>query len=158
MGMHFFSLGLKENLSMNEEIEIILQKAGIHATPVRFLVYKCLKESKRPVSLSDIEISLNTVDKSTISRTLNLFKTHHMVHSINDGSGSVKYEICKGRDEEDHEDMHVHFRCETCGETYCMNSVKIPQVKLPAGYHIHEINYIMSGICADCTQKRDFRK
>lgn len=135
---------------MKEEIINFLQDSGISPTPVRIMVFKSLKESKFPLSLADLEISLESVDKSTISRTLTMFREHHIVHSFNDGSGSVKYEICNSFNEEVHDDLHVHFRCEKCGLTTCLTSIKIPEVNLPAGYEAKESNYIISGICSNC--------
>ena len=63
----------------------------VRPTANRELVLRLIAESDRTVSLSDIETALETVDKSTISRILNLFLEHHLLHAIEDGSGSVKY-------------------------------------------------------------------
>ena len=132
------------------ETETKLVKAGITPTPVRMLVYNCLLNSSSPVSLSDIEFALESVDKSTISRTLSIFRTNHLVHIINDGSGSVKYELCRAHGHEHEDDTHVHFRCEKCGETICLPDVAIPRVILPEGFVGHEVSYIVTGICKDC--------
>lgn len=140
---------------MNHQVNEILKRYGITATPTRIMIYKSLESSHLPLSLSDIETILDTVDKSTISRTLSLFKEKHLVHSINDGSGSVKYELCNEPGKNLHDDLHVHFRCEKCGTTRCLEDVKIPEVQLPEGYYAHEKNYILTGICADCTGKRE---
>ena len=134
-----------------KEYDSILREAGINPTSIRILILKCLINSQTPMSLSDLETNLDSVDKSTISRTLTIFKEHHIVHSFNDGSGSMKYEICKSQDHENFNDMHVHFRCEKCGNTLCMTSVSIPTVELPKGFQIHEISYVISGICPSCS-------
>lgn len=133
-----------------KDIERLLKDKGITPTPVRLLVYRCLAGSETPQSLADIETALESVDKSTISRSLSLFREHHLLHSFNDGSGSVKYEICHSQDSDDDEDSHVHFRCERCGKTYCLNTVMTPKVELPEGFSVHEINYIITGICSNC--------
>lgn len=134
-------------------IEEFLKKEGITPTPVRLLVWRCLRESKVPLSLTDIEMRLDSVDKSTISRTLTLFRGHHLLHSFNDGSGSVKYEICSSKHLDRHDDFHVHFRCELCGQTICLTEVGVPEVVLPEGFQPNEINYVISGICAECNKK-----
>lgn len=134
-------------------IEEILKKAEITPTANRILVYRKLSESSKPMSLTELEILLDTVDKSTISRTLTLFKSQGLLHSFNDGSGSTKYEICRCVDENKNNDRHVHFRCEKCGETVCLNDIKVPNVKLPEGYIIHEISYIINGECSECTKR-----
>ena len=107
-------------------------------------------ESETPLSLIEIEERLDSVERSSVSRALTLFKKKHLVHSFEDGSGSIKYEVCR---EQHHSvnDLHVHFRCINCGKTICINDVAIPEVNLPVGYEIHDINYVLSGRCPDCT-------
>lgn len=132
-------------------IETLLKENGIAPTPVRLLVFRCLYENRRPLSLSDMESLLETVDKSSISRTLTLLRNKQLIHSFNDGSGSVKYELSGYSNEESENGTHIHFRCEKCGETYCMPMVRVPEVTLPEGYIKKEINYVITGICAGCS-------
>ncbi|MCH5224237.1 MAG: transcriptional repressor, partial [Muribaculaceae bacterium] len=68
----------QESLNFNE----LLINAGVTPTPVRILVYRFLNQSKSPASLADIESALESVDKSTVSRTLNTFRKHHLVHAF----------------------------------------------------------------------------
>lgn len=137
----------------SSQIENILADAGISITSVRILVYKCLASAPNPLSLAEIEERLESVDKSSISRTLSKFKEKHLIHAFNDGSGSMKYEICHSSHVNSDYDLHVHFRCEKCGLTKCLDGVKIPVVELPEGYILQGLNYVVSGICADCNTK-----
>lgn len=133
-----------------QEVADTLKKAGISPTPGRILVYKSLCSASSPMSLSDLELELESVDKSTISRTLSLFREKHIVHGFNDGSGAFKYEICRRGDEELHDDTHVHFHCKKCGETFCLKTIGIPEVELPEDFIVHDYNYIITGICKEC--------
>lgn len=126
----------------------------VRPTANRELVLRLIAESDRAVSLSDIETALETVDKSTISRILNLFLEHHLLHAIEDGSGSVKYELCGGKYEHSVQDMHPHFYCEQCHRTFCMQSVTIPPVEVPRGYVVNSVNYVLKGVCSDCAKKQ----
>lgn len=137
---------------MKKSVEEILKQAGISPTPIRILVYKCIQESEKSLSLADIELRLDTVDKSSVSRSLNLFREYHLVHAFNDGSGSMKYELCKSDIPSNHDDLHVHFHCNSCGETFCLTSTKVPEVSLPPGFIPQETNYVIMGICADCSK------
>lgn len=139
-----------------KETEAFLEKMGITPTPVRKLVYHCLKNSGGALSLSDLEERLNTIDKSTISRTLNLFKEKHLLHSFNDGSGSMKYEVCTSHGDH-HDDLHVHFRCLECGETICLLGLEVPVVELPSGYRVKEVSYVVTGVCAKCAANGETR-
>ena len=50
----------------------------IRPTAIRVLVLRTLLEMKQAMSVSDLEAQLDTVDKSTIFRTLTLFLSHHL--------------------------------------------------------------------------------
>ena len=105
-------------------------------------------------SMADLEEVLDSVDKSTLFRTLALFAEHHLVHLLEDGSGSTKYCICRN----DHicgiEELHCHFYCEACHKTFCLNHTHIPAVRYPAGFEVRQIDYLLKGLCASCRAKR----
>ncbi len=80
---------------MEEDIYLDkLDRRGIKPTAIRLLVIKAMMQAERAVSLLDWKHCSDTVDKSTISRTIALFLSHHLIHSIDDGSGSLKYAVC----------------------------------------------------------------
>lgn len=71
-----------------------LAEKGLKPTPNRILVLRELAASDHPLSLGELEIRLDTLDRSSIFRVLTLFLDHELVHSIEDGSGSLRYEAC----------------------------------------------------------------
>lgn len=133
-----------------QSAEDILSEHGIRPTAVRILAYNAMLAFHDTFSLNDLESALDTVDKSSIFRTLEIFAEHHLVHEIDDGSGSRKYCVCRN----DHicgtEEMHCHFYCEKCHKTFCLDHTHIPPVKYPEGYELHQVEYIMKGICPNC--------
>lgn len=134
----------------NHEIDTFLTENGVKPTANRILVVRQLMEASRPVSLADIELKLDTIDKSSIFRVLELLTEKEMVHVIDDGSRSLKYELCHNHGHIDSTDEHVHFHCERCGETLCLDGVSVPEVAVPADFTVHSANYILKGICPDC--------
>ena len=104
--------------------EQLLQAAGIKPTAARILIIRNLDAADHPLSMAEIGDALETVDKSVISRTLALFRSARLIHIIQDGSDSVRYELCRchcsvsGGDTGDDSDRHIHFHCEACGKTY----------------------------------------
>ena len=130
-----------------------MKKKNVRPTAIRMLVFDAIASSQRAVSLSDLEMILDSVDKSSIFRTLELFTKHHIVHAIDDGSGSVKYEICDGEEECTLSDMHTHFYCTVCHRTFCLKSISIPTVNLPEGFTAESVNYMIKGICSECSRK-----
>ncbi len=126
-----------------------LEHAGVRPTAMRLLIYKVLGKSGYPLSSLDLETELETVDRSTISRTLAIFLEHDLIHAIDDGSGSVKYEVCRSHHHHSVDDLHVHFHCTVCGKTFCLPD-PVPHIKLPDGFITENINYVITGKCKNC--------
>lgn len=114
---------------------------------------KELTKATRPVSLTDLEAALEfSMDKASIFRVLELFSEKDVVHVIEDGSRSLKYELCHNDTHHTISDQHVHFYCERCKETYCFENVSIPAVEIPDGFRARAINYMIKGICPKCVE------
>lgn len=128
----------------------LLCRHGIRPTANRMLIAAELSAQGRPLSLAELETALESIDKSNISRALTLFRAHHLVHVLEDGSDSVRYELCRSAHEEGDDDTHVHFYCERCRRTFCLADTAIPPVPLPEGYAAESVNYIVKGVCPAC--------
>jgi Fur family ferric uptake transcriptional regulator len=135
-----------------KELEQKLLDRDIKPTAVRLLIFKAMEEYPQAFSLSDLEAVLETVDKSTISRTITLFHNHLVIHSIDDGSGSMKYSVCNDDCQCELNELHVHFNCTHCHKTYCLESVSIPPVQLPEKFLLENINFVMKGLCDKCSE------
>lgn len=127
-----------------------LEKKNVKPTALRLLILRTMMSAPFAVSLSDLNEMLGTVDKSTIFRTLTLFLGQHVIHAIEDGSGSLKYEVCSNECSCTINDMHTHFYCERCHRTFCFKNIQIPVIDLPEGFTMQSINYMVKGICANC--------
>ncbi len=132
----------------------LLSQRKIQPTAIRLLVLQAMTKENRPVSLLDLEQLLDTVDKSSIFRTLTLFLSHHLIHCIDDGTGSFKYAVCSPDCSCGVEDQHTHFHCEQCNRTFCFKNIPTPVVKLPEGFTLSSINYVLKGLCPDCASKK----
>lgn len=137
-----------------EEIEKILLSKGVKPTSNRILVVRELLRASHPTSLADLELALDTLDKSSIFRVLELLADKEVIHVIEDGSRSVKYELCHNHSHHSISDQHVHFYCENCKETFCFEDVSIPTVEAPSGFQVRAANYVLKGLCADCARKQ----
>lgn len=133
-----------------DDLLLRLESRGVKPTANRILVLKALSQQSHPVSMAEIEDRIVTLDKSSIFRVLSLFLAHDLVHAIEDGSGSLKYELCMGEHEHTVHDQHIHFYCETCHQTFCIEAIPVPIVELPEGFVPHAINYIVKGVCPKC--------
>ena len=138
---------------MKTAIEEIIGHSGLRPTPVRLLVARAMEAAPGPVSSLDLERSLETVDRSSISRTLALFSERGLVHAVDDGSGSIKYELCHHCGEAHDADLHPHFHCTECGQTYCLEGLEIPRLALPEGFVARSANFVIKGQCPACGKK-----
>ncbi len=132
----------------------VLNEHHIKPTANRIIVLKTLAETGRPLSMMELENKIMSIDKSGIFRTLSLFKDNHLVHVIEDGGDGVRYELCHSHDEEVDDDLHVHFYCEQCQRTYCLDHIPVPQVEVPQGFVVNSANYMVKGICPQCAMAR----
>lgn len=137
----------------SEECEELLTSHHIKPTANRIVVARALAAAERPMSLSELEYKILSIDKSGIFRTLSLFREHHLVHVLEDGSDGVRYELCHSHDgHHEDDDQHVHFYCERCHRTFCLADTPIPPIILPEGYEPFSINYMVKGLCPECTR------
>lgn len=140
---------------MDKEICLkILAKREIKPTAIRILVLQALLQADRAVSLLDLEKSMDRMDKSSLFRTTTLFLSHRLIHSIDDGTGSLKYAVCGASCSCAVEDLHTHFYCEHCHKTFCLDTIPTPVVELPKGFTLQSINYVLKGFCPDCASKQ----
>lgn len=130
-----------------------LESKGIRPTANRILVMKTLMDEQNPQSLSNLERKMVSMDKSSIFRTLTLFLEHDVVHAFEDGRGVLCYELCEEKGACDHHDGHIHFYCESCQRSFCMEDIHIPSFELPEGFYPHSISFVIKGECPDCRKK-----
>lgn len=130
-----------------------LTRKGIKPTANRILVYKALLSHSAPMSLGDMETLMPSMDKSSIFRTLTLFLEHDVVHAFEDGRGILNYELCEEEGKCDHHDGHIHFYCETCQRSFCLDDIHIPSFELPEGFCPHSVSFVIKGECPECKRK-----
>ena len=136
---------------MDVELEKKLSAKEIKPTAMRLLVLQYLYEQSHAVSLTDIELAFVRSDRVTLYRTIKKFVEQGLTHAIEDGSGVTKYALCQDECEEGlHHDLHVHFYCNKCKETYCLPKTRIPEVRLPEHFKQEESNLLIKGVCARC--------
>lgn len=137
---------------MGEKIIDLLQKADLRVTKSRRDVLRILVESgDQAISSSDIEHTLDNIDRITLYRILKTFEESGLIHSVADGTGKTKYALCSHEcNGGEHHDDHLHFYCRICETTTCLEKVQLPPVRLPADYIIEEKRFVVAGVCKTC--------
>lgn len=135
-----------------DQLEDKLNDKAIRPTAMRLLVLQALSGQKAAISLSDLEKAFEKSDRVTLFRTLKTFQENGLVHSIDDGTGVPKYALCQeGCECNIERDLHVHFHCKLCGETFCLPKYKIPEIHLPDNFRGEEANLVVKGVCGRCS-------
>lgn len=137
----------------SQDIITRLESKGIKPTANRILILKTLASETHPMSLGDLERSMVPMDKSSIFRALTHFLEHDVVHAFEDGRGILNYELCEEDGKCDHHDGHIHFYCESCQRSFCMEDIQIPSFELPEGFYPHSISFVVKGECPHCRAK-----
>ena len=151
----FLFLSLYENsylCAMRSALQILSNYSLRNTSSRKDILEVFLKEGKA-LSQKNIEDTMTgECDRVTIYRTLSTFMDRGILHKVLDDSGAMKYALCEdscGEHEVHHHD-HVHFKCNSCNKTTCVNDVHFPFPKLPEGYRTDEINILIQGTCPNC--------
>lgn len=136
-----------------EVVEQQLLKRQVQPTAMRILVMEFLLQQPAAVSLTDIENGFEQSDRVTLYRTLKTFEKKGIVHAIQEGN-ITKYALCPdGCTATEHLDTHLHFHCTECKRTFCLHSVKLPALSIPASYDLTEVSLVAKGVCESCNHK-----
>ena len=130
----------------------ILKRNQLSVTDSRRRILELFKAHSGALAHADIEKQTGEqFDRVTIYRTLQTFVEKGIVHTIPTADNSVLYALCKDDcTAGHHHDNHVHFICDHCGTTYCLDHVIIPDVRLPEGYKQTRTDVVVSGKCGKC--------
>jgi Fur family transcriptional regulator, ferric uptake regulator len=137
---------------METEVLSILKKNQLSVTEGRKKILELFYKSDGALAHADIEKNTEAAfDRVTVYRTLQTFVDKGIIHHIPTTDNSILYALCKDDCEEGHHhDNHVHFICDNCNKTICLDDVIVPDVKLPKGFKPKHAEMVVTGICDDC--------
>lgn len=140
------------NLENTLQINEILRKNQLSVTGSRKIILELFLHSSGALAHADIEKRTGEkFDRVTVYRTLQSFMEKGIIHTIPTADNSIRYALCKDDcTEGHHHDNHVHFLCNVCATTTCLEAVTVPEVKLPKGFRPSDRQMIVSGICGEC--------
>ena len=133
----------------------ILQKHSLRQTFVREGVISLFIQQGVALSEPEIEKSLSgECDRVTIYRTLNTFLEKGIIHKVLDDTGAMKYALCRSGcgASHYHQHNHIHFKCEVCGQTQCLDHIRFESPALPDGFEAKETNVLIQGTCRSCAK------
>ena len=135
-----------------KEVPQILKRNGLSVTGSRQKILGLFIKSDGALAHADIEKGVDeTFDRVTVYRTLQSFVEKGIIHHIPTTDNSTKYALCKDDCAGGHHyDNHVHFVCNQCSKTICLDKVTVPDVKLPKGFKPVHAEMMVSGVCIEC--------
>jgi Fur family ferric uptake transcriptional regulator len=138
---------------MITDVNEILKRSKLSVTASRKKILNLFLQQAGALAHGDIEKKAGDhFDRVTVYRTLQAFVEKGIIHIIPTADNSIRYALCKNDCEEGHHhDHHVHFVCSNCNNTYCLDDVVTPEIKLPKGYTSSQIEVVVEGICKQCT-------
>lgn len=136
---------------MEESVEILKRK-GLSITDARRIILNLFMNSYGSLAHADIENNKTVpFDRVTVYRTLQTFTEKGIIHQIPTTDNTIHYALCKDNCEDGHHhDEHVHFICNSCTKTICLDDVTVPLVKLPLGFKPSSKAMIVHGVCDEC--------
>src|SRR5436190_18693686 len=134
------------------KIESVLKQSGLSLTDSRRKILQLFLDEKGALAHGDIEKKAGErFDRVTVYRTLQTFVDKGIIHTIPTADNSIRYALCKDEcSEGHHHDHHIHFVCDSCHNTYCLDDVVTPEIKLPKGYQAMHVEVVVEGICKKC--------
>ncbi|TAF50005.1 MAG: transcriptional repressor [Sphingobacteriia bacterium] len=139
-------------MTREKDINQMLKDHGLSSTETRRTILGFFHAADKALAHADIE-TMGTVplDRVTIYRTLQSFVEKGLLHSIPSADNAVRYALCKDHCADGHHhDNHVHFMCDQCSRTYCLDEITIPRIKLPLGFTACQTDLVVSGVCKTC--------
>ena len=135
-----------------EDNATILKRNGLSVTDSRKKILELFLDAQGALAHADIENNAAvSFDRVTVYRTLQTFVEKGIIHQIPTTDNSILYALCKHNCQQgEHHDNHVHFICNNCDNTFCLDDVTVPTVKLPAGFTPSQAAMVVTGVCGDC--------
>lgn len=142
-------------LNRMNALEDILEKFGMRKTACRLSLLKLFLDH------ANVAMSENTLaehcrgeyDRATIYRTLNSFLEKGIVHKVVDDGKALKFALNSRITEQSPEHAHpthVHFHCEDCEKTFCLEDIEVREIELPEGYKALHQDLLIRGTCKTC--------
>lgn len=129
-------------------------KVGLRKTNQRETIYEVIKNSKGPLSPTEILDQAKKINESmgiaTIYRTIKLLIDANEIIQVTLPDGQTRYELSKL-------DHHHHFKCSVCNSIFDLDHcpLSIPEkINLPEGFHLEGHEITLFGVCSRCSKAK----
>jgi Fur family ferric uptake transcriptional regulator len=153
-------MGDQSTIQIDKQVGNLLKRNSLSITDSRKKILQLFLEQAGALAHGDIEKKAGEkFDRVTVYRTLQVFVDKGIIHTIPTADNSIRYALCKDDcSEGHHHDHHIHFVCDVCGNTYCLDDVVTPDIKLPKGYSAGHVEVVVEGVCKNCKTSCPLKK
>ena len=139
--------------STEKKVIDLLKRQSLSVTASRKCILQLFLDQPGALSHGAIEKKVGSVfDRVTIYRTLQTFVGRGLIHTIPSADNAIRYALCKDEcGDGHHRHEHIHFVCQQCHHTYCLDEVVTPVIRLPKGYSPQQVEILVQGKCKQCT-------
>ena len=133
-------------------IENLLKNKNLRLTPFRKEVLEVFTSTPNAISIGDIEANLKQFDRITLYRTIKSFIEKGVIHEIVMPGDIKKMALCPhdcSSESHIHTAQHIHFRCTTCENIFCIDLNEFPEIVIPK-FKIDTIEIQGTGTCEGC--------
>jgi len=134
------------------DFEVLLRDRGLRKTVFRKELLELFYKTSSSLTAEEIRNKIDTTnDKVTIYRALDAFEKNGLIHRVPDKNNLTRYALCKSEcSSHQHTHNHAHFICNNCNETFCINEVEIPEIKISKKFQIKSSKLTLEGNCFNC--------
>jgi len=145
---------------MEAKLTDVLKQNRLSVTESRKKILYLFFKQPGALAHADIERSAGEkFDRVTVYRTLQTFVEKGIIHVIPTSDSEIRYALCKEECREGHHhDNHLHFVCLECGSMNCLAETALPEVKLPRGYQVKQVEVLVKGVCKTCQSQTSVKK
>ena len=138
---------------MERSARDLLNEYGVRNTHCRRTVLQLFLDTQHTLSHKEIEKRVaEQYNRVTVYRTLEAFHNIGIIHKVLNDKLEAHYALCIPKcSGQFHQHDHMHFKCTVCGKTVCLPS-KMPQINLPEGYLVKDVQMLAIGTCKYCTK------
>ncbi|OSZ81226.1 Fur family transcriptional regulator [Chitinophagaceae bacterium IBVUCB2] len=139
-------------INIEGQVGELLKRNNLSVTDSRKKILQLFLEQEGALAHGDIEKRAGEkFDRVTVYRTLQTFVDKGIIHTIPTADNSIRYALCKDEcSAGHHHDHHIHFVCNNCSNTFCLDDVVTPEINLPKGYSASHVEVVVEGICKNC--------
>lgn len=132
-------------LKPGDEKRVLLDH-GVRPLNHRVAVYRYLVEHPtHPTAdmiYGDLKKHMASISRTTVYNVLNLLCENNVVKRIAIEKNEMRYDANTAN--------HIHFKCNDCGMVYDLHSVGFPDVHVPDGFTMEEVQVNITGRCPAC--------